>query len=68
MITNDAMLVKNMDNYLRQKINNGEIFINWLYLVPDGADDIDYQDISEDSEQFNRVLKLFARLLIVDND
>ena len=67
-MSNDAMLVKKMDNYLRQKINNGEIFINWLYLVPDQADDIDYQDIANDDEHFRRVLKLFARLLIVDNE
>ena len=66
-MSNDAILVKKMDIYLRENIRDGEIFINWLYLVPDGADDIDYQDISEDDEQFRRVLKLFARLLIVDN-
>lgn len=67
-MTKDARLVKKMDNYLREKLNNREIFISWLYVVPDGATDNDYQDIAEDRELFNNVVKLFAGLLILDNE
>ena len=63
-MSKDGQLVKGMDRFLRNNVDDEEIFMRWLYVVPDECTDEDCEDIAEDPEQFLEVLKLFADILL----
>lgn len=63
-----AQLLKDMDRYLRDNVQDEEIFERWLMCgVPDGANDDDYIEIADSSEDFHDMLRLFADILIQDD-
>ena len=62
-----AVLLKKMDRWLRDNINDEEIFMNWLYLMPDEATEDDYESIAENDEDFNECTRMFALITILDS-
>lgn len=56
-----AKLVKKMHKYV---INSGdeELYMRWIYLVPDEPSDQDFIDIADDPEEYHDVLELFAKI------
>ena len=60
-------LLKKMDRWLRDNINDEEIFMNWLYLMPDEATEDDYESIAENDEDFNECTRIFALITILDS-
>ena len=65
-----AKLGKQMDDYLRENINNEKIFWNvWALMgVPDGATEDDYEDLEDDDEFWTDCLEAFMRCVLLDND
>ena len=58
-----AKIVKCMD-YLIASLNNEEAYYgHWLYLVPDGADDEDFDDIAHDEQLYGEVCELFRVIM-----
>ena len=62
-----AVLLKRMDRWLRDNINDQEIFMNWLYFMPDEATEDDYKSIAENDEDFNDCIRMFALITVLDN-
>lgn len=60
-------LLKKMDRWLRDNINDEEIFMNWLYLMPDEATEDDYESIAENDEDFNECTRMFALIAVLDS-
>ena len=60
-------LLKKMDRWLRDNINDEEIFMNWLYLMPDEATEDDYESIAENDEDFNECTRIFALITVLDS-
>ena len=60
-------LLKKMDRWLRDNINDEEIFMNWLYLMPDEATEDDYESIAENDEDFNECTRMFALITVLDS-
>ena len=65
-----AKLGKQMDDYLRENINDEEIFWNvWASIgVSDGATEDDYEDLEDDDEFWTDCLEAFMRCVLLDND
>ena len=61
------VLLKKMDRWLRDNINDEEIFMNWLYLMPDEATEDDYKSIAENDEDFNECTRIFALITVLDS-
>ena len=62
-----VVLLKKMDRWLRDNINDEEIFMNWLYLMPDEATEDDYESIAENDEDFNECTRMFALITVLDS-
>lgn len=43
--------------------NDEGIYMSWIYLMPDGATDEDFADISIDDELYNECFDLFVKLI-----
>lgn len=43
--------------------NDENIYMTWIYVMPDGATDEDFKDIAMDDEQYNECFDLFVRLI-----
>ena len=57
-------LLKQMDEYICNKIGNEDCWIIWITLgVPDGATEDDYCYIANDNEEWVRICQLFGNLL-----
>ena len=55
-------LTKEMDKFVRNKIDDEGIIECWLMCgVPDGADEADYREIAEDDELWLDIVKEFGR-------
>ena len=55
-------LAKEMDKFVRNKIDDESIIECWLMCgVPDGADETDYREIAEDDELWPDIVKEFNR-------
>lgn len=61
-----AQLVRDMDTYLRDHVQDEEIFERWIMTVPDEIDDDDCILIADESESFHEVLRLFVEILLED--
>lgn len=48
---------------LMSEANDEYIYGTWIYLVPDGADIEDFQDIALDDEMYNEAFDLFVKLI-----
>ena len=46
-----------------KEANNEEIYMVWIYTVPDCPSDDDFEFIAEDDESYNEVVDLFIRLV-----
>lgn len=58
-----AKIVKCM-NYLVVSMNNENAYYeHWIYLVPDCADDEDFDEIARDNELYAEVCNLFRELM-----
>lgn len=64
----EVNLLKGMDKYLREHVQDEEVFERWIEVVPDEAEDFDFFEIADDSESFHAVLRLFAEILIEDEE
>ena len=62
-----AVLLREMDRWLRENINDRAIFMNWLYFMPDEATEDDYKSIAENDEDFNDCIRMFALITVLDN-
>lgn len=62
-----AVLLKKMDRWLRDNINDEELFMNWLYLMPDEATEDDYEAIAGNDEDFNECIRMFALITLLDS-
>lgn len=63
-----SKLGKEMDNYLRENIQNEEIFWSvWASMgMPDGATEDDYEDLKESDEFWTDCLEAFMRCVLLD--
>lgn len=62
-----TQLLKDMDNYLRARVNDENVFDLWLMCgVPDMADEQDFIDIAEDNELWLDAVKTFAKCVALD--
>ena len=52
-------LVKSMNTIVKALNNEEAYYGSWIYLVPDEADDEDFQEIAEDEELFSSVVRCF---------
>lgn len=43
--------------------NDEGIYMSWIYVMPDGATDEDFEDISIDDELYNECFDLFVKLI-----
>lgn len=51
-------------NTIIQSMNDENAYSNWIWLIPDGADDDELRDIAKnDDEIFNEACELFAKLI-----
>ena len=66
-VVDRVALLKKMDRWLRDNINDEEIFMNWLYLMPDEATEDDYESIAENDEDFNECTRMFALITVLDS-
>ena len=66
-VVDRAVLLKKMDRWLRDNINDEEIFMNWLYFMPDEATEDDYESIARNNEDFNECTRMFALITILDS-
>lgn len=66
-VVDRVALLKKMDRWLRDNINDEEIFMNWLYLMPDEATEDDYESIAENDEDFNECTRMFALIAVLDS-
>ena len=66
-VVDRVVLLKKMDRWLRDNINDEEIFMNWLYLMPDEATEDDYESIAENDEDFNECTRIFALITVLDS-
>ena len=62
-----AKMLKDMDNWLRQNIDDEELFVNWLLLMPDNASDEDFRELGKDKVFFNECTALFAKLVLLND-
>lgn len=61
-------LLKGMDKYIRDNINDEELFCDvWLACMPDEANEDDYDFIASSEESFIDCLKVFAQVCVEDN-
>lgn len=52
-------------NTIIQSMNDENAYSNWIWLIPDGADDDELREIvEEDDETFEDACKLFTRLIV----
>lgn len=63
-----AKLGKKMDDYMRENIQNEEIFWSvWASMgIPDGATEDDYEDLKESDEFWTDCLEAFMRCVLLD--
>lgn len=63
-----AKLGKKMDDYMRENIQNEEIFWSvWASMgMPDGATEDDYEDLKESDEFWTDCLEAFMRCVLFD--
>ena len=63
-----AKLGKKMDDYMRENIQNEEIFWSvWASMgMPDGATEDDYEDLKESDEFWVDCLEAFMRCVLLD--
>lgn len=47
--------------------NDEDIYMAWIYTMPDEPSEEDFEDIAEDDEMYNECFDAFVRL-IKDND
>jgi DNA-directed RNA polymerase subunit RPC12/RpoP len=43
--------------------NDEEIYMSWIYLMPDEPSEEDFEDIAMDDEQYNECFDLFIELI-----
>ena len=53
---------------LMGRANDEDIYMTWIYDVPDGATEEDFIDIAMDDEEYNRVFDLFVKLIAKDGN
>lgn len=67
LVTIRTQLAKDMDKYIRTRVNDENVFELWLMCgVPDGADEQDFIDIAEDNELWLDTVKTFAKCVALD--
>ena len=44
--------------------NDEDIYMTWIYVMPDGATEEDFMDIAMDDEQYNECFDLFVKLIV----
>lgn len=48
---------------LMSNANDEEIYMSWIYLMPDGATEEDFKDIALDDAMYNECFDLFVKLI-----
>ena len=48
--------------------NDEDIYMTWIYTVPDGATEEDFIDIAMDDEEYNHVFDSFVKLIAKDGN
>jgi hypothetical protein len=48
---------------LMQNANDEDIYMSWIYTMPDGATEADFKDIALDDESYNECFDAFVRLI-----
>lgn len=62
-------VVELMDEFLREYIDDEEVFMIWLtYGVPDGADESDYDFFANDDDEYEELVDLFNEVYERDNE
>lgn len=60
-----ALLLKKMDQWLRDHIDDEDMFDTWLYYMPDEADEDDYEAIAENDAEFYECTRIFAVITVL---
>lgn len=61
-LTERAEHMKAMHSII-QTMNNEDAYMEWIYLVPDGATEEDFIDIADDDDMFDEACRLFCTLI-----
>lgn len=62
--TNEKFETLRSMNTIIKNMNDESAYDAWIYIIPDGADDDELQEIAEeDEESFEDACKLFAKLV-----
>ena len=62
--TNEKFETLRSMNTIIKNMNDESAYDAWIYIIPDGADDDELQEIAEeDEESFEDACKLFAELV-----
>ena len=62
--TNEKFETLRSMNTIIKSMNDESAYDAWIYIIPDGADDDELQEIAEeDEESFEDACKLFAKLV-----
>lgn len=48
---------------LMKLANDEEIYMTWIYTMPDEPSEYDFADIAEDTEMYNECFDAFVRLI-----
>lgn len=56
------LLVKSMNEIVRQ-LNNEDAYSEWIVVVPDEANDDDFEYIAQEDELYTDATKLFLRIM-----
>ena len=48
--------------------NDEEIYMTWIYRVPDQPTEEDFEDIAEDDEEYNECFELFLKLIVKEGN
>ena len=62
--TNEKFETLRSMNTIIKNMNDESAYDAWIYIIPDGADDDELQEIAEEDEEiFEDACKLFAKLV-----
>ena len=57
-----ADFVRSMNNIIIH-LNDEDAYMNWIQVVPDGADEEDFKAIADDEDLFDETIYLFKDLM-----
>lgn len=57
-----AEFVQSMNNVVKH-LNDENAYMHWITVVPDEAEQVDFEDIADDEELFDEVVYLFKNIM-----